>query len=165
MCRDLIVNNGKNTMLVILKNRLKVIFSDHIHVVEQRLRAGINEGLSKARHNEATVKCFPTYVNELPTGNETGRFLALDLGGTNFRVLLVEIGDQSKMEFSMESKIFAIPKEIMTGTGTELFDHIADCISQFIAENGLHDEVLPLGFTFSFPCKQEGLNVGVSTII
>ena len=143
LCRDLIVNN------------------DHIHVVEQRLRVAINEGLSKANHGEATVKCFPTYVNELPSGNETGRFLALDLGGTNFRVLLVEIGDQQK--FNMESKIFAIPKEIMTGTGKELFDHIADCISQFITENGLHDEVLPLGFTFSFPCRQEGLATGVST--
>eukprot|EP00093_Oithona_nana_P007400 07400.XXX_253757_251816_1 [CDS] Oithona nana genome sequencing. len=143
LCRDLIVNN------------------DHIHVVEQRLRVAINEGLSKANHGEATVKCFPTYVNELPTGNETGRFLALDLGGTNFRVLLVEIGDQQK--FNMESKIFAIPKKIMTGTGNELFDHIADCISKFIAENGLHDEVLPLGFTFSFPCRQEGLATGILT--
>ena len=74
LCRDLIVNN------------------DHIHVVEQRLRAAINEGLSKEGHDQASVKCFPTYVQYLPSGNETGRFLALDLGGTNFRVLLVTIG-------------------------------------------------------------------------
>jgi len=48
----------------------------------------------------------------LPNGTETGRFLALDLGGTNFRVLLVDIGED--MRFNMESKIFPIPKEIMT---------------------------------------------------
>ena len=42
----------------------------------------------------------------------------MDLGGTNFRVLLVSIGENK--EFSMESKIFAIPKEIMTGTGDEV---------------------------------------------
>ena len=121
----------------------------------------MNMGLQEKTHEKSSVKCFPTYVSELPTGKEEGKFLALDLGGTNFRVLLVEIGDQQK--FNMESKIFAIPKKIMTGTGNELFDHIADCISKFIAENGLHDEVLPLGFTFSFPCRQEGLATGVST--
>lgn len=33
----------------------------------------------------ASVKCYPTYVRYLPTGEETGQFLALDLGGTNFR--------------------------------------------------------------------------------
>jgi hexokinase len=69
-------------------------------------------------YSQASVKCYPTYVRYLPTGQETGRFLALDLGGTNFRVLLVEIGENK--QFSMESKIFAIPKEIMTGTGEEV---------------------------------------------
>ena len=86
---------------------------------------------------------------------ETCRFLALDLGGTNFRVLLVEIGEARS--FSMDSKVFSIPKEVMTGSGDDLFDHIADCLAQFVKEHDLQDETLPLGFTFSFPCKQEGL--------
>ena len=75
--------------------------------------------------------------------------------GTNFRVLLVEISEGKK--FAMESKIFAIPKDIMTGSGQELFDHIAECLQTFIIEQKLSNEKLPLGFTFSFPCKQEGL--------
>lgn len=39
----------------------------------------------------------------------------------------------------------------------QLFDHIADCLACFIKERSLGTELLPLGFTFSFPCKQEGL--------
>ena len=74
LCRDLIVNN------------------DHIHIVEQRLRSAIGKGLSDKTQAKASVKCFPTYVRKLPTGKETGKFLALDLGGTNFRVLLIDIG-------------------------------------------------------------------------
>ena len=109
-------------------------------------------GLSGA---DSSVKCYPTYVNKLPTGKEQGRFLALDLGGTNFRVLLVEIGDNRS--FSMDSKVFSIPTVIMTGTGDQLFDHIAKCLAEFVEENELEGESLPLGFTFSFPCKQEGL--------
>ena len=69
-------------------------------------------------HDDATIKCYPTYVSKLPSGQETGRFLALDLGGTNFRVLLIDIGDNK--EFNMESKVFAIPTEIMIGTGDEV---------------------------------------------
>ena len=45
---------------------------------------------------------------------ERGRFLALDLGGTNFRVLLIELGEV----FHMDSKIYAVPQDIMIGPGT-----------------------------------------------
>jgi hypothetical protein len=33
--------------------------NDHIHVVEQRLRLAINEGLDKEAHAKASVKCYP----------------------------------------------------------------------------------------------------------
>lgn len=40
----------------------------------------------------------------------------------------------------------------------QLFDHIAECMARFMEENNIsHAEKLPLGFTFSFPCRQEGL--------
>ncbi|KAK3889280.1 hypothetical protein Pcinc_006704 [Petrolisthes cinctipes] len=118
-----------------------------------RMEEEINKGLSKDTNPEATVKCFPTYVRDLPNGKENGRFLALDLGGTNFRVLLIELGDKC----SMDSRIYAVPQPIMVGPGDGLFDHIAECMASFIKERDLGDEILPLGFTFSFPCKQEGL--------
>lgn len=40
---------------------------------------------------------------------------------------------------------------------SQLFDHIAHCLQLFIREHKLDTETLPLGFTFSFPCRQEGL--------
>ena len=52
------------------------------------LRAAIQQGLSLEGHEEASVKCYPTYVRYLPTGEETGRFLALDLGGEE-RIMLI----------------------------------------------------------------------------
>ncbi len=39
----------------------------------------------------------------------------------------------------------------------QLFDHIAECLATFMHENHVDVEKLPLGFTFSFPCSQEGL--------
>jgi len=127
--------------------------NDHIHVVEQQMREAIKCGLQGKE--DASVRCFPTFVQELPKGSEKGKFLSLDLGGTNFRVIFMELTKDK--EFMMDSKIFAIPANIMTGLGTELFDHIASCLAEFVKDRKLETETLPLGFTFSFPCKQEGL--------
>ncbi|XP_055838673.1 hexokinase type 2-like [Episyrphus balteatus] len=127
--------------------------------VSRRFLNEINRGLCAQTHDNADVKCFPTYVQDLPTGEEVGKYLALDLGGTNFRVLLVTL--KAHHEVDMESKIFAIPKEIMTGPGVQLFDHIAECLYTFMKEQNLVDEHLHLGFTFSFPCQQLGLTKGI----
>ncbi|XP_055371114.1 hexokinase type 2 [Condylostylus longicornis] len=119
----------------------------------------INRGLSKKTNPSADIKCYVTYVQDLPNGTERGKFLALDLGGTNFRVLLIHLKGEN--EFEMQSRIYAIPQDIMLGSGTQLFDHIAECLANFIKEQGLQKERLPLGFTFSFPLIQLGLTKGL----
>lgn len=40
----------------------------------------------------------------------------------------------------------------------QLFDHIIDCIVDFQTKQNLMTQTLPLGFTFSFPCQQVGLD-------
>ncbi|XP_019760186.1 hexokinase type 2 isoform X3 [Dendroctonus ponderosae] len=139
-CRELIYDN--DTL-----RKIGAIFLDNI-----------KRGLGKATHADSIVKCFPTYVQDLPDGTETGKFLALDLGGTNFRVLLIELSGE---HFEMKSKIFAIPEHIMLGSGEQLFDHIAECLAIFVKEEQVQHETLPLGFTFSFPLSQRGLTVGI----
>lgn len=124
-----------------------------------RILHELRRGLAKDTHPKANVKCFVTYVQDLPNGNERGKFLALDLGGTNFRVLLIHL--QENNDFQMESRIYAIPQHIMIGSGTQLFDHIAECLSNFMAEHNVYAERLPLGFTFSFPLRQLGLTKGL----
>lgn len=125
--------------------------------VRDKMRAELEYGLKKKTHALATVKMLPTYVYGMPDGTEKGKFLALDLGGTNFRVLLVKI---RKRSVRMYNKIFAIPLEIMQGTGEELFDHIVQCIADFLDYMGLKGAQLPLGFTFSFPCRQTCIDKG-----
>lgn len=139
----------------------------------------------------------------LPT--ERGEFLALDLGGTNFRVLVVRVAQDG---IRMASEIYVIPTAVMQGTGEavsprtrgqgmgprgrnclprlaahrpgmglgecpqhcpslapadhghflQLFNHIIECIMDFQLKQDLMEQVLPLGFTFSFPCQQLGLD-------
>lgn len=40
----------------------------------------------------------------------------------------------------------------------QLFDHIVQCIADFLEYMGMKGVSLPLGFTFSFPCQQNSLD-------
>ncbi|KAL0270360.1 UNVERIFIED_CONTAM: hypothetical protein PYX00_007795 [Menopon gallinae] len=135
-----------------------VLTNEQLKKVKKQLMFEIVRGLRLSTHPTSIVKCFPTYVQDLPNGREKGKFLALDLGGTNFRVLIIHLNEN---HFDMQSKIYPIPENIMLGPGTQLFDHIAECLANFVKENNVSDERLPLGFTFSFPLKQEALTTGL----
>lgn len=78
----------------------------------------MEKGLSQEESSKATVKMLPSYVRSLPNGSEKGHFLALDLGGTNFRVLLIKLQGDHKSD--MRSKIYQIPQGIMHGSGTQV---------------------------------------------
>ncbi|KFU92925.1 Hexokinase-2, partial [Chaetura pelagica] len=126
--------------------------------VQALMRQEMELGLGQETHANASVRMLPTYVCGTPDGTETGEFLALDLGGTNFRVLAVHVG---KDGVRMASDIYVIPTTIMQGTGEALFDHIIECIIDFQQKQDLVGQTLPLGFTFSFPCQQLGLDKAV----
>ncbi|XP_066863477.1 hexokinase-2 isoform X3 [Kogia breviceps] len=129
--------------------------------VKRRMKVEMERGLSKETHTIAPVKMLPTYVCATPDGTEKGDFLALDLGGTNFRVLLVRVRNGKRRGVEMHNKIYSIPREVMHGTGDELFDHIVQCIADFLEYMGMKGVSLPLGFTFSFPCQQNSLDESI----
>jgi hexokinase len=92
---------------------------DKLRQIMQLLEQEMDAGLSPATHKNADVKMFPTYVRNIADGSETGQVLALDLGGTNFRVLLVTLLPQSRVDLT--SKIFVIPQSIMLGEGVNVY--------------------------------------------
>ena len=111
-----------------------ILTNDHLRIVEQRMSVAIHQGLSASGHATSSVRCYPTYVCRLPSGNMVGwletyatssfaMLLALDVGGTNF--IMMETGRGWDGKPDMESDAFVLPKDIMTGTRTALFDHIA----------------------------------------
>jgi len=138
-----------------IEDNLKVDFNS-CETIMKKMNLEMLKGLSKDTNPTAKVKMIPSYVTHLPDGSERGSFLALDLGGTNFRVLHVKLDDESNIE--MDSQIYKMPESVITGDGDKLFDHIAACMADFLNRLGLKDSVLPVGFTFSFPCKQDSLD-------
>ncbi|XP_045756538.1 hexokinase-3 [Mirounga angustirostris] len=123
------------------------------------VRAQMREAMVKGLRGESSsLRMLPTYVRATPDGTERGDFLALDLGGTNFRVLLVRV---TAGGVKITSQVYSIPEYVAQGSGQQLFDHIVDCIVDFQQKQGLSGQSLPLGFTFSFPCRQLGLDQGI----
>lgn len=150
--------------LVEAKTRSLLMSHQQLELICQILEGEIKRGLHKDTNPIADIKMYPTHINDQPSSYpilghfaepDEGKFLALDLGGTNFRVILVEL---EQTNFHMDSDTYAISQDLMRGPGSQLFDYIADCLHSFVVRHGLAGHRLPLGFTFSFPCEQESLN-------
>ncbi|XP_041865244.1 hexokinase-2-like isoform X1 [Melanotaenia boesemani] len=131
---------------------------EKLQIISARLRKDMIRGLGKHTHHSASVKMLPTFVRATPDGTEKGDFLALDLGGTNFRVLHVRVVEEEQKVLKMD---YTIPQKIMVGPGEQLFDHIAACLSKFLDLENLKGQTLPLGFTFSFPCEQKEIDKSI----
>jgi hexokinase len=106
----------------------------------------------------------PTWVMGFPTGNEQGKYLAIDMGGTNLRVCQVVLTD-GRGQYEITQDKYRMPDGLKAGTAEELWGFIADCTEKFIQDNRLADESsgekLPLSFTFSFPVTQPSIQSGI----
>lgn len=51
---------------------------------------------------------------------EKGDFIALDLGGSNFRILHVRVSHEKKQTVQMESQVYDTPEDIIHGSGTRV---------------------------------------------
>ncbi|GAB4856007.1 Hexokinase-3 [Ancistrocladus abbreviatus] len=124
------------------------------------MHAGLaSEGGSK-------LKMLLTFVDKLPNGSEKGTYYGLDLGGTNFRILRVQLGGRRSSILSCDVERKPIPQHLMTSTSEDLFDFIASSLKQFVEKEEEDSEPSSvsrreLGFTFSFPVKQTSVTSGV----
>lgn len=113
-----------------------------------------------------------TPVTALPTGKEKGKFISIDLGGSNLRAGFVELTGEpergvhngpaepsEKIKRSYD-KSWPIGEHLKMDQAEDLFAWIGDCIAEVITdaledipvsvEAPFGDELL-LGITFSFP--------------
>lgn len=108
-----------------------------------------------------SIPMIPTWVTEHPTGNEQGEYLALDLGGTNLRVVSVTL--KGNCDFEFEHTKYRLPVSLRTCSCSELWNFIVNCIEDFVLQkySPLPELPLPLGFTFSFPASQDKIDEGI----
>ncbi|KAG0566647.1 hypothetical protein KC19_7G079200 [Ceratodon purpureus] len=142
-----------------------------LHVLRQiseHMALEMQAGLDQPGGSQLTM--LPTFIEKLPNGSEEGLFYALDLGGTNFRVLRCLLGGPEARVVKQEHEEVPIPRQLMLGTSEELFDFIAMRLITFMQREGpefhrgcnLNDQqIRELGLTFSFPIRQTSINTGI----
>lgn len=133
--------------------------------VADAMNLEMHNGLASDSGDAAKLKMLISYVDKLPTGNEEGLFYALDLGGTNFRVLRVQLGGKDDGIVNQEFAEVSIPSDLMVGNSEALFDFIAEELAKFVDQEGEDFQLPPgrqreLGFTFSFPVMQSSIASG-----
>ncbi len=131
--------------------------SVQIRQIMEDFRSEMIKGLVAKK---SSLKMIPSYV-DVSSGREKGRFISLDLGGTNFRILQVELKGNGKIVKLSERKI-VLERKYTQGQGRELFDFIACCIKDFIRAEAIDmRKEHAFGFTFSFPVRQTGIASGI----
>ncbi|TGJ88516.1 hypothetical protein E0Z10_g212 [Xylaria hypoxylon] len=137
------------------------IEGDQLRTFSLDLKAQFRERLQT--HPECML---PSFNHLLPTGKETGQFLALDVGGSTLRVALVELRGQEThgKECEIVRMIsFKITPEIKKLEGMAFFDWMAMRIHNVIRKDGVADtqDPIPMGLAWSFPVEQVSLGGGL----
>ncbi|KAL7730652.1 hypothetical protein ACLKA6_003429 [Drosophila palustris] len=132
---------------------------DNLMSVRNSITKEIIAGLGSETHGRSSIPCFLSYVQNVPTGRERGRFLALEMWPTNCRIMLVKFG--SEKDVYMSSKCVIVPHTVAGARGTQLFDFLANNIAIFVKEKKVEKENLPLGIAFAFALNKLALDVGI----
>ncbi|KAL6769018.1 HXK1 [Auxenochlorella protothecoides x Auxenochlorella symbiontica] len=149
-----------------LQRKILKEYQDLFDVSTQRLRdvqrdliLQVEAGL---RGDKSGLLMLPTFVDILPTGDEQGDYYAIDLGGTNLRVLHTRLGPEKGEGEEQDIREWPIPKECFNTDSGKLLEFVADCVEEMLVEHPPASGALPvLGFCFSFGFNQTALNNGV----
>ncbi|KAK3847488.1 MAG: hypothetical protein J3R72DRAFT_431496 [Linnemannia gamsii] len=135
-----------------------VLSKEQVEKIINGLNDELVEGLTTTDPKNITQQ--PSFITRLPTGKETGLYLAIDMGGTNLRTAAVHLLGDGQVGVTMEKH--EITHELKTGTGEAMFDWIADCTAQLLKSVALDmgNAELQMGVTFSFAIQQTAINRG-----
>jgi len=134
------------------------ILPEQINIMADQFRQTMLDGLAK---KPSPLKMLPSYLGT-PSRNEAGTFLALDFGGTNVRVLLMELSGHGnfKIQAHVASRLKDADGHYNYTTDQSTADQLFDFIALKIGTIVKPDAIYHLGHTFSFPTHQTGLNTG-----
>jgi len=125
--------------------------------VQVQIKANFKREMANGllKDTQSTLAMIPTYVTNIPNGNETGSCIALDIGGSNFRVLKITL-EGNGMLSETNVKKWHIPDQYQTGTREKLFTFLAEKVKEVV-----EDSEETAGFTFSFPIDQKSISSGI----
>jgi hypothetical protein len=83
---------------------------------QRQMRLGLGSSIACSR--PLTLKSDVSPV--LSSFTEKGDFIALDLGGSSFRILRVQVNHEKNQNVHMESEAYDTPENIVHGSGSQV---------------------------------------------
>jgi hexokinase len=131
-----------------------------------KLSEGFKKQYTEAlAHNPACM--LPSFNYALPTGKEEGTFIALDVGGSTFRVaalrLFVPEGQERGESEWLAITSFKIDDEVKSFDGEKFFAWLAEKIAETLEKYHIapkEGEKFAMGLAWSFPIEHTGLRSG-----
>ena len=111
------------------------------------------------RHMISSPQCMlPSFNYTLPTGKEQGAYLAVEVGGSNLRIALVELHGRSHGQGCLQirrTSTSPITQEVKQSYGHTFFDWMAEQIRKVLVLGNIREdeEPLPMGVAWSFPIE------------
>ena len=136
-----------------------VLTNEQLHTIKESFLSEIQKGLKKESNNTASIKCWPTYVHEFPTGCEYGMFLVVEVGGSNFRISCIHL--KGPRDYSANKESFDLSMQLQSGNVDNIFDRITDSLYKFLKDNDLLREPLALTLCLSYVLFNTSLNTAV----
>jgi len=116
----------------------------------------------KAKLQESEACMLPSFCHALPNGQEKGTYIALDVGGSTFRVALIELRGKNTEQTPMVIKHMTtskIDERTRKLPSTQFFDWMAGRIGAMLEHEkdlllSREGQPVPMGLAWSFPIEQ-----------
>lgn len=123
-----------------------------------------SERLQKEMKHHLSLKAsqcmLPSFNYNLPTGQEQGDYLALEVGGSNLHMALVMLEGKGKYGFPSDMpmrirrcQVFAIDDAVRQLQDYKFFDWMVAKIGKFLPGPGYARRPLRMGVAWSFPLE------------
>lgn len=170
-------NNGpiKNTKKYAIKNNNNTIENFSIvDLIEAQFLAQshpstlmpviqkLAESMSHSLYSNNSPTMLPSLLTSLPTGNERGVYLSVDVGGSTLRVALVQLFGKEAKPVALHNERHPITERLKCANGEDFFLWIGHkikaalelCKKKSKLHHSVFNDTLNMGLSWSFPIAQ-----------
>ena len=161
--RDVVRPSPSMRPLLDFQQEVVNLFSEPCNIQRMKYMSACLKEEYQKKLKSSTACMLPSFCHTLPTGQEQGTFIALDLGGSTFRVAVIELNTRLSSDGGMTMKhmtVHKINEQIRQLPSKAFFPWMAgkikDTLHQCEHTRPLLSATIAVGLAWSFPIEQTG---------
>jgi len=134
------------------------VSAEQLKAITQGLTGEIKKSLAQ---DEGSVSIRPSWIFQIPNGDERGEYTIVDMTSSHLRICIVDLLD-NKGDFDISQSNYKIAQDLKPGS--DVWEYIADSVAEFHklhhhdGKSQQHENYA--GLTFNDPVSLENVNEG-----